>query len=115
MLEKMLTPEQFQQRTFTDDEFRELARDTATLLRQRVDMAAQPAYVTSYEGMLALLANFKNRPNLVEEARNNHRADQHDSESCEACGWFDAAVYQARTGRQLAHDFLDKPITPRNG
>ena len=61
-----------------------------------------------------LLANLTNAPVAVfERARAEHWAS-HDGvrrDDCHFCGYCDAAVYQAKTGRSLAADFLS-PASP---
>lgn len=72
---------------------------------------AMPAYVKSPDALALVMAGAWNLPcfrELAERLQARHRANEHAglrTSACEACGWFDGAVYQARTGRQFTQDF----------
>lgn len=73
-----------------------------------------PSFYISELAIRLLLANLANVPvGIFERARDEHRTAEHGGENggdqCEACGYLDAALYQAKTGRHLAVDFLGEP------
>jgi hypothetical protein len=70
-------------------------------------------FFTSELAIRLLLANLTNAPvDIFERARQEHRNAEHGGdnggENCHACGYIEAALYQAKTGRSLSLDFLGR-------
>ena len=81
------------------------------LMRNDVRNAGMPEYATSIPALAVLMAGAFNLPcyrMLAERVQLEHRHSEHGggrSTDCEACGWFDGAVYKATTGREFVDDF----------
>lgn len=73
--------------------------------------APLPDYIKEPPALAVTLAGAFSLPcyrMLAERVQAEHRAAHHGggrSQDCEACGYFDGAVYKATTGREFTQDF----------
>jgi hypothetical protein len=73
---------------------------------------ATPAFMCHSEGVEAILAAPHGYVDMAERARTKHQeryhaGDVNGRDDCEGCGFFDASVYEAKTGRQMANDMRE--------
>lgn len=90
-------------------EYSRMVRADAEIAELVVKAGADGDFGTSPLAMRLLLAAMMHAPiEIYERARAEHWQEHggvHGGEACVGCGFVDAAIYQAKTGRSLAADF----------